>query len=279
MKVGFIGLGNIGKPMAEQLGVPPFELTVYDAVPAALTPFEGRARLARSAAELAANARLIGICVRNDADIDAVFDGPDGLLAGAAAGTVVALHSTIRPITVRTAAGKAAAKGVAVVDAAVTGGPAGAAAKKLTCMAGGDAAALATIRPLLDAFCSEVIHAGPAGAGMALKLANNLVTYFHLLSAHEGYKLAVEAGVDAALLSQVMNSNDNLTTTMRLFMEFRANGVGLLGQAGFDAFQRSTASLGEKDISLALELARDLNIRLPGAEALHGMIANVVLNR
>jgi 3-hydroxyisobutyrate dehydrogenase len=279
MKVGFIGLGNIGKPMAEQLTAPPFELTVYDALPAALTPFEGKARLARSAADLARTASLIGICVRHDADVAALFDGSDGLLAGAAAGTVVAIHSTVRPVTVRAAAHKAAAQGVAVVDAAVTGGPAGATAKRLTCMAGGDAAALAAIRPLLDAFCSEVIHAGPAGAGMALKLANNLVTYFHLMSAHEGYKLAVEAGVDAGLLSQVMNSNDNLTTTMRLFMEFRANGVGLLGQAGFDAFQKATANLAEKDIDLALELARDVGASLPGAQALRGLIANVVLNR
>src|SRR5205814_16787 len=116
-------------------------------------------------------------------------------------------------------------------DAAVTGGPAGATAKRLICMAGGASEALADIRPLLDAFCAEVVHAGPVGSGMALKLANNLVTYFHLLSAHEGYRLAVESGVDPALLSQVMRSNDNLTTTMRLFMEFRANGIGLLGQA------------------------------------------------
>src|SRR5579859_2756053 len=136
MKVGFIGLGHIGGPMAQNLTVPPFELTVYDVVSAAAAAFEGKATIAGSVAEVAKNATRIGICVRDEDDLSQVLHGPGGLFANCAPGTVITIHSTIRPATIKQVAEQAKQHGLSIIDAPVSRGPAGLDASKFVCMAG-----------------------------------------------------------------------------------------------------------------------------------------------
>ena len=262
MRFGYIGLGNIGAPMAEQLVQPGQALAVFDVVPAAMEAFRGKASLAVSPAELGGQADVIGICVRDDADVEAVVAGPDGLLNTMRAG-LVAVHSTVRPSTIVALAEQAARHGVALIDAAVTGGPPGARQRQLICMVGGAAADVARARPLLDHYCGSIVHAGAAGAGMALKIANNLVTYIELVAALEAYRLADATGVDAALLDEVMAGNGNLTPSMRAFMQHRRRGVERMGAAGYRATQDALLILGEKDLSLAEQVAAEHGLALP----------------
>ena len=272
MKVGFIGVGNIGKPMAEQLAQAPFELTVFDVSSAATDAFAGKAKVAASPAELGSDVEQVGICVRHDADVTAVVTGADGLLQTMKPGTIIAVHSTVRPATVKTLAETAKAKGVHLLDAAVSGGPMGAAAKKLVTMIGGDAAQVARLRTMVEAFSGTIIHAGDTGMGMALKLCNNLVTYMQLQAAIEGVGLAIAGGLDEKVLREVMANNGNLTTAMGQYLDFCATGAERMGQDAYMAFKDATVGLAEKDLDFAIAFADDVGYPIKGTEAIRQVI-------
>ena len=272
MKVGFIGVGNIGKPMAEQLAKPPFALTVFDVSATAAQHFAATASVAASPAELGRHAEIVGICVRHDADVTAVVTGADGLLETLAPGAIIAIHSTVRPATVKTLAEIALPKGVHVLDAAVSGGPMGASARKLVSMVGGDAAQFDRLKPMLEAFSGTIIHAGATGMGMALKLSNNLVTYMQLQAAIEGFGLAAAGGLDEKVLRDVMAANGNLTTAMGQYLDFCNNGPKQLGDAAYWAFKDATAGLAEKDLDFAIAFAADVGFEVKGTEAVRQLI-------
>lgn len=263
LRVGYIGLGNIGLPMAERLLRPEMNLSVFDMSEAALVHFHGKARIAENAADVGASADLIGVCVRDDADVEQVVAA---LLTRMRSG-LIAIHSTVRPATVLALAARAEAQGVTVIDAAVTGGADGARNGRLTCMVGGEPTAIDQARPLLSAYCSNIVHAGETGQGMTLKIVNNLVTYVELLGAVEAYRLAAAAGLDPARLSEVMTDNGNLTQSMRAYVGFRANGAAQIGAAPFAASQTALATLAEKDLALAANLAADCGLAVPLGEA------------
>lgn len=273
LDMGYIGLGNIGLPMAERLLGPDYDLTVFDVDEAAVKGFAGRARIASSVADVGRSAALVGICVRDDADVRQVVTA---LLATMRSG-LVAIHSTVRPSTVTALAEQAAAQGVTVIDAAVTGGAEGARNGRLTCMVGGEAAAIERARPLLSAYCSNIVHAGAAGQGMALKIVNNLVTYVELLAGVEAYRLAAAAGLDARLLSEVMTDNGNLTPAMRAYTDFRASGPAQMGTDAFRRTQEALATLAEKDLSLARELAGECAAAVPLGAATASLFREAVL--
>ncbi len=268
MKVGFIGVGNIGKPMAEQFLQQSFELTVFDVSPAATEPFAGKAKIAASPAELGRDVEQVGICVRHDADVTAVVTGPDGLLQTMKPDTIIAVHSTVRPATVKTLAEIAKAKGVHLLDAGVSGGPMGAAAKKLVTMIGGEAPQVERVKKMVEAFSGTIIHAGGTGMGMALKLCNNLVTYMQLQAAMESVRLAIAGGLDEKLLREVMANNGNLTTAMGQYLDFCATGPARMGQDAYLAFKDATAGLAEKDLDFALGFAKDVGVELKGTETI-----------
>ncbi len=279
MKVGFIGVGNIGKPMAEQLAKPPYELTVFDVSEAARAGFAGRARIATSPADLGKHVEQVGICVRHDADVTAVVSGPGGLFETMAPGGIIAIHSTVRPATVRSLAEAGKAKGLHVIDAAVSGGPAAAAARTLVSMVGGDAATAARVRPMLEAFSGTIIHAGDIGMGMALKLCNNLVTYMQLLAAVEGFGLAAASGLDEKVLREVMAANGNLTTAMGQYVDFCATGPQRMGRDAYRAFKDATAGLAEKDLDFALAFADDVHFPIKGTETVRRLIRAALESR
>ena len=144
--------------------------------------------------------------------------GADGLLAGAAPGTVIAIHSTILPRTVREIGAAASARGVAVVDACVTGGPMGAEQGRLTYMVGGEAADLERCRPVFATAARTIVHTGALGTGAATKLCNNLMTYLGFLAAFEATTLARAAGLSTEAFEEVTRSNGNLTDQMQAFL-------------------------------------------------------------
>jgi len=258
--VGFIGLGNIGAPMAGHLVDWPGGLVVCDVRPEAVEPFVAKgARAAATPAEVAGAADVISVMVRDDAQAEAVLDG---ILGAGRSGVVVAVHSTIAPGTAERMAATAAPAGVAVVDAAVSGGPMGAAEGKLAVLAGGDAEAVDRCREPFGRWAGRVEHFGPVGAGTRAKLARNLVTYVSYAAVGEGLRLAEASGVDVHKLGEVIRYSDSLT-----------------GGPGSIAVRRTTApmadddplrppfvhgyELGEKDLRLALDLAGELDVDLP----------------
>lgn len=265
MRVGFIGLGNIGKPMAERLVQAGLDTTVFDVLPAPVEELAADgAKVAGSAAELARSCDVIGVCVRDDADVHAVVFGDDGLLAGARSGAVVALHSTILPSTVVEVATAAADQGVEVVDACITGGEAGARQGTLTYMVGGDAAALETCRPAFETAAAKIVHTGPLGTGAATKLCNNLMTYLAWVAAFEATLLARTAGLDQEKLEEVTRSNGNMTDPMLAFLALHKVPEQTRKSGEFQAVVRNYALLAEKDLAVTLAFARECGVSLPG---------------
>lgn len=276
IRVGFVGLGNIGRPMARRLVASGLATAVHDVSeePVAELVREGAAA-AGSPRQLAAAADVIGVCVRDDADVRAVAYGEEGLLAGAARGAVIALHSTILPSTVREVAAAAAARGVGVVDACITGGAANAAAGKLTYIVGGDPEHVERCRPVFETSAAKIVHTGPLGTGAATKLCNNLMTYLAWLSAYESLHLARAAGLSEKTLEEVTTANGNLTEPMRAFLGVHKAPEETRRSSGFQAMLRGFTTLAEKDLAVTLAFAREVGVALPGTALASQLMARV----
>jgi len=264
LRAGFIGLGNIGKPLASHLAPTGFETTVYDIADEPVREIEKTgAKAARSPRELAQNADVIGICVPEDRHVRAVMTGEDGILAGASPGTVVAIHSTVLPATVLELAREAAPRGVSLLDACVTGGEQRAVEGVVTYLVGGDAEVLEKARPFLDASSETVIHAGELGNGAKLKLCINVVTYIQWAAAYEGCKLAMATGLPTEVFEEAGRANGQLTDLQLRYLI----GVKLPEEArSSDAYQRVVRGhmhTAEKDLTWALQLARESGLTLP----------------
>lgn len=276
LRAGFVGLGNIGKPMAERLLAGGLETTVFDVQGAPVRDLVARgAKAAASPRELAAGCDVIGVCVRDDADVRAVVHGPEGLLAGALAGSVIALHSTILPGTVTEVGAAAAARGVGVVDACVSGGEVGARQGTLTYMVGGAAGDLEKCRPAFETSGKRIVHAGPLGSGTAVKLCNNLMTYLAWLSAFEASLLARASGLEADVFEEVTRTTGHLTEPMQAFLAIHKVPDELRRSEGFQARLRSFATLAEKDLAVTLAFARETGVALPGAGLAQQLMARV----
>ncbi|WP_340315842.1 NAD(P)-dependent oxidoreductase [Rhizorhabdus argentea] len=247
---GFIGLGNIGAPMAHRVAEGT-QTIVFDVRAGARSAFEGKAQVAQSPAEIGKEADVVGLCVRDDADVTAVTAGSDGLFETMGKGGIILVHSTVSPATIHRLAAQAAAKGIDLVDAAVTGGPGRAAAGTLVTMIGATPEAFAKARPFAAHFSSEVIHAGELGAGIAAKICNNIVGYMSVLAVYESFGVAEAAGVSPDVLRKIMSGNGNLTEMMGLYLAgreaVRSGGVPATGT-------QHAASLARKDLALGIEL-------------------------
>ena len=278
MAIGFIGLGNIGRPMAQHLLKLAEEVWVYDvaAAPAAELAARG-ARVARGPRELATHCRIVGICVRDEGEVGSVLHGNDGLLAHLPADGVVAVHSTVAHAAVLGWAAEAAARHVHLIDAPMSGGAAGAEQGTLVYMAGGAVELIERCRPLWATSGEKIIHAGPVGAGILLKLCNNLMTYAAFTAIHEATQLARAGGLNAELLTEVGRANGVVTPQMAAFMSNRDK----LAARGEPALRRAFApfaALADKDLSAALASARELALSLPATEQVARMIETVFLN-
>jgi len=260
---GVIGLGDIGKGVAEAMVQAEIDLVVCDLRPEATARFAQVAEVVETPAALGARADVVLVAVVNDAQVRAVVDGPDGALASMEGGAVVVL-STVAPTTVEALAEAAAPRGVAVLDCAVSGGPEASAAGALVAMVGGDATAIEGVRPVLDAFSSLVVHVGPVGAGLKAKLARNLVQYGSWLAAYEAQVLAEAAGIELAKLALVIRESDKfIGGASRLMFRDTAAPLPVDADPGYVAAMAAGASLAHKDLRAAMELGRALGVAMP----------------
>ncbi|MCK8670380.1 NAD(P)-dependent oxidoreductase [Rhodococcus sp. HM1] len=205
MRVGFIGLGSQGGPMARRIVESGYELTLWARRPESLEPYaDTAAKTAQTPAELAAASDLVCICVVADDDVRQVVTGENGVLSGLQPGGIIAIHSTVHPDTVRELAEQARESGVAVVDAPVSGGGMGAAAGTLLVMVGGDTEIVEKIRPVFETYANPVIHLGDVGAGQVAKLLNNLLFTANLATSVTTLQLGESLGVDPAKLGEVI---------------------------------------------------------------------------
>jgi len=263
-RVGFIGLGNIGKPMALRLASQAQErgltLAVYDVMPEPLAELASAgAEVASSVAELAADVDVLCVMVRDD---DQVRDVLGEVLGVAGDGLTVVIHSTVAPSTPGELADTAARHGFRLVDAPVSGGSMGAAAGTLAIMVGGSDAAFAAARPVLDAMGSKVVHAGPIGAGTTFKLARNLMHFVAFTAATEAQRLAEAAGLDLKALGDVVRHTDAITGGPGAIMHRETAAPIEEGDFWLGVFEHVRA-LGEKDLRFATDLADQLGVEVP----------------
>lgn len=257
MNVGFIGLGNIGKPMALRLVASEHDLTVYDVAQAPLDELAAAgAQSAESVAELAAWAEVVCVMVRDDDQVRQVLDQARGTLGDA----VVVIHSTVAPKTPA-----ALADGIRLLDAPVSGGAMGASDGTLAIMVGGDETDFETVRPVLEAMGSKVVYAGPHGAGTKLKLARNLMHFVAFTAATEASRLAEAAGLDLVELGTIVRHTDAITGGPGAIMH--RDTTAPLDESDFwHGVFTHVADLGEKDLRFAIELADGLGVPTPLAD-------------
>lgn len=195
--VGYIGLGNMGLPIATNVVKAGFSLIAYDIRPEPLQELAAvGAEVATSSRDVGRHVQLVELSVVDDEQVESVVLGPNGVLEGTKPGTVIAIHSTIHPDTARKVSEAAKPKGVTVLDAAVSGGSAGARAQTLCYMVGGDRQAFEECRPVFETSGKHIFYMGALGMGAATKAAQQAMTVINLLAAAEGFALARKAGVD-----------------------------------------------------------------------------------
>jgi len=257
IRVAFLGLGAIGTPMARHLANDKFDLAVWNRTAEKALAFArtGRARVAATPAEAADGASVVVTCLPTSREVAAVLDGDAGLLAGLERGAVVADCTSGDPPTSRRTAERLAERGVAFVDAPVSGGVAGAERGALTVMCGGDASALARARPVLEAFASRIVHCGGVGAGHAVKAVNNALLAVHLWSAAEGLAALARAGVDASVALDVINASSGRSNASENLFPDR-----VLTRAFPRTFR---LALLDKDVGIAATFARDMRVPTP----------------
>ncbi|NIK34739.1 3-hydroxyisobutyrate dehydrogenase [Xanthomonas arboricola] len=204
-KIAFIGLGNMGGPMAANLSKAGHQLRVFDLVPAALdAAVAAGAHAASSAHDTLADAEIVISMLPASRHVEALYLGEAGILAQIPAAALVIDCSTIAPASARKLAAEAQARGLAILDAPVSGGTAGAAAGSLTFIVGGAAQVLERARPVLQAMGKNIFHVGDNGAGQVAKLCNNMALGVIMAATGEALALGVAQGLDPAVLSQMM---------------------------------------------------------------------------
>jgi 3-hydroxyisobutyrate dehydrogenase len=255
-RVGFIGLGIMGGPMAANLLKAGFEVTVWNRTASRTEPLVAQgATAAGSPSEVAAGSEVFVSCVTNSADVEEVALGAKGVIEGAPAGSVYIDCSTIAPETARKVAEALKTKGVDMLDAPVSGGDVGAKAGTLAIMAGGEAAVFERCLPVLEAMGKTIVHVGPNGAGQVVKLCNQVAGGLNLLAAAEAINLARRAGVDPAKMLEVVSAG---AAGSWMLSNLAPRAVNADYAPGF------MVDLMQKDLRLVLDAANDSHTPLPG---------------
>lgn len=258
MKVGFIGIGQMGRHMAGNVLKAGYDLTVHDADQNAAADLVNRgARWADTPREVAAAGDIVITSLPTPAVVESVVYGPEGLINGWKNGDVYVDMSTNSPSLVRKIAADAAAKGVAMLDAPVSGGTRGAEAATLTIIAGGDAAALGKARDVLSAMGPNIFHVGDIGCGNIAKLVNNMIGLACSSATAEGFALGAKAGIDPQTLFDIIKVSTGNNWSM---LQYPTTVFQRNFEPGFKV------SLAHKDINLALALGEECGLSLPVAE-------------
>ena len=262
MKVAFLGLGNMGLPMALNLIQAGYQVHGFDLVRDQLDAFrDGGGLPMQSAAEAATGVDVIISMLPASQHVQALYLGLSGLLTTANPKTLLIDCSTISPKVSQAVAASAKAKGFAMIDAPVSGGTAGAQAGTLTFMVGGDAVDLERARPLLEKMGKNIFHAGASGSGQTVKVCNNMVLGIQMLGTCEAIRLGIANGMDPKVLSEIMSKSSGRNWVLELYnpcpgiMENVPASKGYAGGFGVD--------LMLKDLGLATENAGDLEASIP----------------
>ncbi|MEM8768116.1 MAG: 3-hydroxyisobutyrate dehydrogenase [Pseudomonadota bacterium] len=260
MKIGFIGLGNMGGHMARNLVAGSHSLKVFDVVPELMASVPD-ADAVDSIAALAAGVEVVVTMLPAGKHVHDVYLGEDGVLAHAGADTLLVDCSTIDPATARVVAGAAAERGLAMLDAPVSGGTAGAEAGTLTFIVGGDAEALARARPLLEVMGGKVYHAGAAGAGQIAKICNNMLLAIHMAGTAEAIALGTANGLDPAVLSEIMQQSSGGNWSLNVYNPYPGVMEGAPASRGYSG--GFLVDLMTKDLGLAMDTAKGSGNSVP----------------
>jgi 3-hydroxyisobutyrate dehydrogenase len=280
INVGYIGLGNIGKPSAKHLIRDGINAHVYDVYqPAVEELVELGAVGCASVAELAAACEHIGICVRDDTQVEDLLYGEGGILATASAGTLVAIHSTVTRDSLLRWSADAADKEIQLLDAAISGGASGAEAGTLCYMVGGDSDIVSRATPIFETSADKVVHAGELGTGLLLKLCNNLITYAEFMAMSEATRLAEAGGLSADVLREVGKSNGVINESMHSFISNRNALAESCTEQQMEEIFGAFGRLGEKDLDCALASAREMGVELPSTRRLRDSVYALFLNK
>ncbi len=278
--IGYIGLGNIGKPSAERLITEPYRVHVYDIYQPSVDELVEKGAVAcASVAELASTCDHIGICVRDDQQVEELLYGVGGILAHASENTVVAVHSTVTQSSLLKWAGEARRTGIHLIDAPITGGAHRAVDGTLCYMVGGDAEVVDRCRPVFSTSAEKVVHAGDLGAGIALKLCNNFIQYTEFVAMAEATRLAEACGLSVDVLREVGLSNGVVNEQMHMFVSGRNAMVRSCTEDQMEEIFGAMGNLGYKDLQCALDTAKDHSVSLPTAEYVRDRIVDVFLAR
>lgn len=253
-RIGFVGLGDIGAPMAMRILDAGHPLTVYNRTPEKTRPFADQgAKVAGSLSELAAACDVILFCVSHGEAVEQVVFGPGGLAESGRSGQVLVDLSTIHPVhTQQMAARLAAERGMAWVDAPVSGGPAGARLGTLAVMVGGDAAVVERVRPVLGAFGGRITHMGAVGCGMATKACNQMLNYGTGAVVAETLNFAARFGIDPALIPEAVAGGFADSNVLRNY-----------GQQMVAGTYKGSTLTAMKDIDIIMDLGRITGSAMP----------------
>lgn len=255
MKVGFIGIGAMGKPMAKNLLNSGFDLTVFDLNSEAVQEMkEAGAKTAQTPKETAENAQVVITMLPNFNIVRSVMEGPDGVLSGAAKGTVIIDMSSVAPNQTRLMAGLAREKGLEYLDAPVSGGVSGAAKGTLTIMVGGSEAVIGQVMEIFQTLGKKIYQVGPVGSGDAVKIVNNLLLGVNMAALAEALVLGVKAGLDPQTMFDIIRASSGSSYAMEAKMpNFILKGNF---EPGF------AIDLQFKDLELATQTGKELRTPL-----------------
>lgn len=267
-QIAFIGLGHMGLPMARNLLNAGHSLSVFDLVASAVDELAAQgARAASSAADAVSATEVVISMLPASRHVEGLYLGDAGLLSVIAPGSLVLECSTIAPEAARKVHQAAAARGIALLDAPVSGGTAGAAAGTLTFMVGGTAATLERARPILAGMGKSILHAGPEGAGQVAKVCNNQLLAVHMIGTAEAMALGVANGLEPATLAEIMRQSSGGNWSLEKYNPWP--GVMDNVPASRDYSGGFAAELMTKDLGLAQESAQSTGSSTPmGALAL-----------
>jgi len=270
-RIGFIGLGTMGKPIAVNIARAGFDLTVYDLREEPCRELASLgAKVAASAREVAEHSDIIEIVVVDDDQAERVVAGEQGVIHGARPGSIVAVHSTILPETVRKIAARCRANGVEVIDAPVSGGQKGAEDRKLCYMVGGEVGVLEKCRPVFATSASHIFHLGELGMGAIAKMLIQIVVCMNMIAAHESELLCDKTGLDFKIFQEVLHVSAGQSFVLDHWLgRFKRPEES-------EAVRRQRAEVFSKSLSPALELAREVGVSLPGTALAQGLLKRVL---
>ena len=262
-KIGFIGLGNMGGPMASNLLKAQHEVAVYDIVPSLVESISEQGGIAcKSAAEVLCGADLVISMLPASQHVESLYLGAEGIMPLIETSSMVIDCSTISPASSNKVSAAAQARGIAMLDAPVSGGVGGAVAGSLTFIVGGTEADLEKVRPILEIMGNSIFHAGAAGAGQVAKICNNMLLSVLMTGTAEALQLGVNNGLDAKVLSEIMRKSSGGNWALEVYNPYP--GVMDNVPAGNDYQGGFLVDLMIKDLGLAMEsaLATDSSIPL-----------------